>query len=178
MNVHRRDRARLNQSIPWNINQYQQANFISPNPNFHPSSSTTIFSNHHFPPAYPPTIAYSLPSSTTPPSITAWSSSTPPPSSDENIRIKSSSTIFISSSSFSQSSNTKDSTTFPMMEMSFEVGDQHQLEDFMNENYNHHQYCGSNNNTKIDGENVRLDLEIGMCSEDDLDLELRLGYSS
>ncbi|KAI3853963.1 hypothetical protein MKX03_024189 [Papaver bracteatum] len=183
MNIHRRDRARLNQSIPWDINQYQHANFISPNPNFHPSSSTAAaFTNHHFPPAaYPSTIAYSLPSSTTPPSITACSSSTPP-STDENIRIKS----FISSSSFSQLSSTKGqenaknsaTTALPMMEMSSEVGDGHQLEDFMNENYNHHQYCDSNNNMKIYGENVRLDLEIGLCCEDDLDLELRLGFSS
>ncbi|KAI3967474.1 hypothetical protein MKX01_012284 [Papaver californicum] len=196
MNVHRRDRARLNQSIPWDINQYQQqhANFISPNnPNFRPSSSTTAtFTNHHFPPAaYPPTIAYSLHSSTTPPSITACSSSTPPPSStDENIsRIKSSSsTIFISSSSFSHSSSTKGGqenaknstmTTLPMMEMSLEVGDQYQLMGFMNEDNNRHQYyCGSNNNLKTHGENVRLDLEIGLCCEDDLDLELRLGFSS
>ncbi|KAI3978194.1 hypothetical protein MKX01_013025 [Papaver californicum] len=194
MNVHRRDRARLNQSIPWDINQYQQhhANFINPNkPNFHPSSSTTAtFTNHHFSPAYPPTNAYSVPSSTTPPYITACSSSTPPPpSTDENIsRIKSSSsTIFISSSSFSQSSNTKGlenaekstMTTLPTMEMSLEVGDQHKLMGFMNENYNRHQYyCGSNNNMKIHGENVKLDLEIGLCSEDDLDLELRLGFSS
>ncbi|RZC76703.1 hypothetical protein C5167_000792 [Papaver somniferum] len=179
MNVHRRDRARLNQSIPWvDMNQYQHDNFIIPNPNFHPSCSTNAFTNHHFPPAYPPTFAYFLTSSTTPPSIIACSSSTPPPSTDENIREKSSSTIFISSSSFSQSSSTKRSTTLPMMDMSLEVGDQHQLEDFMNENDNHHQYYGSNNNVKIHGENVRLDLEIGLCSEDDLDLELRLGLSA
>ncbi|RZC68675.1 hypothetical protein C5167_031836 [Papaver somniferum] len=188
MNVHRRDRATLNnQSIPWDIN-LQHANFIIPNPNNrHPSISTT-FTSHHFPPAYPPTIAYSLPSTSsiiTPPSITACSSSAPP-STDGNTRNKSFSSIFVSSSSFSQSSSSRGaenvkkstSTTLPMMETSFEIlGDQHdQLKGFMNDNDNHY-YCGNNNMQNIHGEIVRLDLEIGLCSEEDLDLELRLGFS-
>ncbi|KAI3996777.1 hypothetical protein MKX01_041077, partial [Papaver californicum] len=193
MNVHRRERARLNnRSIPcWDIN-LQHANFTRPNPNnFHPSTSTTTFTNqYHFPPsASPPTFSYSLPSSTTPdPSITACSSSAPP-SADENIRIKSSSSIFLSPSSFGQSSSSKGllenakksiSTSLPLMETSLEVlGDQHQLKGFMHENCNdrHQYYCGNSNTKNIHGEIVRLDLEIGLCSEDDLDLELRLGFS-
>ncbi|KAI3881863.1 hypothetical protein MKW92_003505, partial [Papaver armeniacum] len=185
MNVHRRDRARLNnQSIPWDIN-LQHANFIIPNPNnYHPSISTT-FTSHHFPPPYPPTIAYSLPSSITPPSITACSSSAPP-STDGNTRNKSVSSIFVSSSSFSQSSssegreNVKKSTgtTLPMMETSLEIlRDQHQLKGLMNDNDNHQYYCGNNNMKNIHGEIVRLDLEIGLCPGEDLDLELRLGFS-
>ncbi|KAI3896592.1 hypothetical protein MKX03_023167 [Papaver bracteatum] len=194
MNVHRRDRARLNQSIPnCDINLEHANSFISHNPDFHhPSSSTasiTAFSiKPHFPPAYPPKIGYSFPRSvtSTPPSITACSSLAPP-TTDESIKTSS---IYVSSSSLiSQSSRSKGqenvikstTTSLPMMELLWDDRSQHQLKGFMNENYDHrHQYYGDNyiNMKQIDGAStVRLDLEIGLCSKDDLDLELRLGFS-
>ncbi|KAI3855329.1 hypothetical protein MKX03_026982 [Papaver bracteatum] len=157
-----RDRARLkpNQSI-------------FPDLNLHPSSSNTSFTNdRHPPPTHPPTIAYCSPSKI----ITAcWSLA--PPFTISDIGIKSLSSLSQSSSSKGQENLKTTTTNLPTTELSLEVGDRRQLLGFPNEKHNQHHQYGGNHNMMIRDETVRLDFEIGPCSEDDLDLELRLGFS-
>ncbi|OVA02457.1 zinc finger protein [Macleaya cordata] len=145
MNVHRRDRARLRQSPPWD----------NPNPNSNFHSSSTSSANH----GQLPPFTYTFPSLPTPSTTCLPSSS---PTAEEKI-ISSKVSNPLDPSSSKGGENLKKTT---VMKTFFEVGE---LKGFIQEN----DQC---KNLKK-GEIVRLDLEIGLCPNDDLDLELRLGYS-
>ncbi|KAK1283489.1 Transcriptional regulator SUPERMAN [Acorus calamus] len=131
MNVHRRDRARLRQSPPWDY-------ITSPNPNQVASP----------PPIRSPPSTHAFPSLLSrPTSLTGFSSS--------------------SSESKHSGSCEDDLRSKTAVNALFGIGE---LKDLL----------GGEEGMLRGGEIVSLDLEIGLCGEDleeDLDLELRLGYA-
>ncbi|KAJ4968113.1 hypothetical protein NE237_014814 [Protea cynaroides] len=134
MNVHRRDRARLRQSPPWD----GQSPELNPNPNPNCTSSSSSHSSRL------PPFTYRFPSLLSP-TLTCFSSLLDP-----------SSSVGLST------------TGMETRNALFGVGE---LKGFM---MKEDEYKVVNTE-----ERVKLDLEIGLCrdTKEDLDLELRLGYS-
>ncbi|GKV42300.1 hypothetical protein SLEP1_g49714 [Rubroshorea leprosula] len=155
MNVHRRDRARLRQSSPSNHGNYPLLNLSlnpNPNPNFSPSS----FIPHPFPTTLPSLV-----------SPHASSLSSPSPVASPS---KMKSTWALERTLIDPSTHkTSDLTNMKGGKSYSELKD---LDAFTEED----DECKL---LKKDESIVRLDLEIGLLSDskEDLDLELRLGYS-
>ncbi|XWS13809.1 hypothetical protein CRYUN_Cryun36dG0070200 [Craigia yunnanensis] len=150
MNVHRRDRARLRQSPPRDHGQPPFPN-LNPNPNPNCSSSSLISS----------TFSSTLPSLLVSPPLSSLSSQ----SSAFPCEMKKwgANGTFIDP----LSSNCTDSTNMKGAKSFFGVKE---FKDYG---------CNNNKFQKKKTEYVTLDLEIGLVSDfkEDLDLELRLGYS-
>ncbi|KAI9196602.1 hypothetical protein LWI28_025345 [Acer negundo] len=154
MNVHRRDRARarLRQSPPRDHGQYPFLNLnINPNPNPNPNFST--------PPPVSPSFTGTLPSLVSPPDLSSLSS----PSSVSSTGLKKYGTLTDDPLSPEGSDLTNKNKSFKCF-----LG------------INQFNYFTEEELTKKPAEIVRLDLEIDLISDSkdqDLDLELRLGYS-
>lgn len=156
MNVHRRDRARLRQSPPPKDGQYPILNLnLNPNPNFPKSPSSSS------PPTRLPPLTCTLTSLVSSP----LSSSSSPSSASPNDQMKK---WCVDSSLLNPlSPRVLDLSKRKTTPSPFGVGD---YRGFIQEDE-----CSGLKKTEF----VRLDLEIGLLSDlkEDLDLELRLGYS-
>ncbi|XP_043697622.1 transcriptional regulator SUPERMAN-like [Telopea speciosissima] len=155
MNVHRRDRARLRQSPPWD-GQGPDFN-LNPNPNPNPNPNCTSSSSSSYASRIPP-FTYRFPSLLSP-TLNCFSSMSPTTASCVEVKTLMES-LHDPSSSIGGGGTTKNAL--------FGVGE---LKSFM---MKEDEYKVMNTE-----ERVQLDLEIGLCrdSKEDLDLELRLGYS-
>ncbi|XWS53850.1 hypothetical protein CRYUN_Cryun10bG0035700 [Craigia yunnanensis] len=153
MNVHRRDRARLRQSPPRDHGQPSFLNLnlnLNPNPNPNPKFSSSSMVSSPF--------SSTLPSLLVSPPLSSSSPSSAFPCEMKKWRVNST-LIDPLSSKGSDSTNMKGAKSF------FGVKE---FKDY-----------GCNNKFLKKTEYVTLDLEIGLVSDskEDLDLELRLGYS-
>ncbi|KAF8388203.1 hypothetical protein HHK36_026869 [Tetracentron sinense] len=153
MNVHRRDRARLRQSPPWDGHSL----ILNPNPNPNPNST---FLSSSSPSTRIPPFTYTFPSLLSP-SLTRFSSSSLACPSEVKIPCMARSQLD------PLSPRDGDLTKKKTMKLLYGVGE---LEGFTQED--------ERKILKKTGI-VRLDLEIGLRRDlkEDLDLELRLGYS-
>ncbi|KAK2647223.1 hypothetical protein Ddye_022418 [Dipteronia dyeriana] len=157
MNVHRRDRARLRQSPPRDHGQYPFLNLnVNPSPNPNPNFST--------PPSVSPSFTFTgtLPSLVSPPDLSSLSS----PSSVSSTGLKKCVTL---------------STDDPLSPEGSDLTNKNKsLKCFLGVNQLINGFIEEELPPKKPAEIVRLDLEIGLISrskDQDLDLELRLGYS-
>ncbi|XP_010262486.1 PREDICTED: transcriptional regulator SUPERMAN-like [Nelumbo nucifera] len=153
MNVHRRDRARMRQSPPWEV----QCSQNKPNPNPNPSPNVDFLSSSHS--TRLPSFTYTFPSLLSP-SLACFSSS---PTSASSAELKTRTGSLLDASCSSKGGDTAQSRT---MKPRFGVRELKGLRQ--------QDECKLLKTAEI----VRLDLEIGLCreSKEDLDLELRLGY--
>ena len=154
MNVHRRDRARLRQSSPPRDGQYPMLNLnykSNPNPKFSSSSSSLSSASTRLTP-----FASSLPSLISP----SLSPFTTPSSASAAGEVK----------KWGLVGNLFDSLSHKSMDLT-NMKNEKSLDRFKQEDK-----CKILKKSEI----VRLDLEIGVLgdSKEDLDLELRLGYSN
>ena len=160
MNVHRRDRARLRQSPPRD-GQYPTLNLnFNPNPNPKFSSSSSSLSS---PSTRLTPFARPLPSLVSPPLSSLTSPSSASPGEVQKWGLV---------GSLFDSLSPKSSTDVAEMKSAKSVNKGKEFDGFKQ---------GDGRMILKKAEIVRLDLEIGLLSdeskEDDLDLELRLGYS-
>ncbi|XP_042498836.1 transcriptional regulator SUPERMAN-like [Macadamia integrifolia] len=151
MNVHRRDRARLRQSPPWD----GEGSEFNPNPNPNPNCTSSSSHESRLPP-----LTYRFPSLLSP-TLNCFSS-LPPTASCVEVK------TLMESLHDPSSSLGGGTTRMETRKSLFGVGE---LKGFM---MKEDEYKVVNTE-----EIVKLDLEIGLCrdSKEDLDLELRLGYS-